>query len=213
MQAKRIRASQWQPPSDALVLAAVDRAHRHRFRDDLQVRLADVAAHLGMSWGPHTSRRLRPIVDRLTDERGWLKRSRRQRRDGWRLTDAGAEALSRALLDGAAEELPESPQHREWRTAREHARARIDGLKNELGERLAALNALLDAEHPPPATELLAFAEPVKELIEAVAIAHYCLYERAEPDDACNDSRDPREPVYDFAKWRRPSMWDRGHDD
>ena len=213
MQAKRIHASQWQPPDDALVLAAVDRADRHRSRRDLGVLLQDVAAHLDMQWGPHTSRRLRPIIDRLTDELGQLEHSRHQRRDYWQLTDAGTKALSRALLAGVGDELPESPQHRQWRAAREHASARIEGLKNELGERLAALNALLDAPDPPPATELLAFAEPVKELIEAVAIAHYCLYERAEPDDARADERDPRQPLGEFAKWRHPRMWDPGHDD
>lgn len=94
MQAKRIPAARWQPPSDELVLAATDRAHRQRDRDDRDVTLAEIARHLGMTWGPHASRRLRPIVGRLTSELRWLQHSRRHSQDYWALTGAGAERLS-----------------------------------------------------------------------------------------------------------------------
>lgn len=213
MQAKRIRAQRWQPPSDELVVAAVDRAHRHRHRRDAGATLSDIAGHLGIPLGPVASRRLRPIIDRLTNERRWLAHSRRQSRDHWALTDAGVERLSRALIEGIAEELPESPQHREWRAAREHAAARIDVLQSELSELLAKLDALLDAEDPPPTSDWLSLAKPLQDLTMAVGVAHYCLYERPEPDDARADRDDLTEPAGSPVSWRHPRIWDPGHGD
>ena len=157
MQDKRIRRSRWRPPTDLLVLAAVDRAQRHRqFPEHGDPTLSEIAAHLGMAWGPHASRRLHPLVDRLTHELGWLERSRRVSQDRWGVTDAGAERLARASVDGVLEELPESPQHREWREARAQAAARIERLQSELGELLAKVGRLLDADDPVPASEWLA---------------------------------------------------------
>jgi hypothetical protein len=144
MQVERIREQRRRPPSDALVLAAADRARRHRDGSERGATLAAIADHIGMTWGPHASRRLRPIVDRLASELGWLQHSRWQSRDYWALTSTGSERLSRAMVEGIAEELPESPQHREWRRLREHAAARIETLRAELGELLAEANAMID---------------------------------------------------------------------
>ena len=208
MQDKRNRRSRWRPPSDLLVLAAVDRAQRHRqFPEHGDPTLSEVAAHLGMAWGPHASRRLRLIVDQLTGEFGWLERSRRVSQDRWGLTDAGAQRLARAGVDGVLEELPESPQHREWREARAHAAARIEGLQSDLGEALAKLGRLLDAHDPVPSSEWLAQMEPLRELVQAVAIATYCLHELPEPDDA---TAAPAAP-HSLRGWRHPRAWDPGH--
>jgi hypothetical protein len=214
MQAKRIRAQRWQPPSDPLVLAAVDRAHRHRFHEEYgDATLPEIAHHLGMDWGPHASRRLRPIVRRLTDNLGWLRQSRHRGQDGWALTDAGAGRLARALLDDIADELPESPQHRQWRAARDHAAARIEGLEGELGELLAKVNAMLDTDERASAADWLACAKALRDLTVAVGVASYCLYERPEPDDARADRDEGIEPTGSPVSWRYPRSWDPGHGD
>jgi hypothetical protein len=208
MHGKRIRSESWRPPSDALVLAAVERARRHDPRADDDVTLRAIAEHLGMAWGPHASRRLRPILERLDGELGWLTRSRRRGGDHWSLTGAGAERLS--LVEGVADALPESPQHRRWRAARDHAAARIDDLRGELGALIATVDALLGADTPPPAADWLACAQPLEDLTVAVALASYCLYERREPDDARADLDDRIEPSGSPVSWRNHRIWDPG---
>lgn len=209
MQDERIRVPRWRPPSDELVLAAVDRAQRHRPTPDSgEPTLSAIAAHLGMTWGPVASRRLRPLVERLTHERGWLQHSHRTGQERWALSDAGADRLARAA--GVLDELPESPRHREWRAARAHAEARIEELRGELGELLAKVNGLLDASDPVPSEEWLAYAEPMRALIEAVGMATFCVHELAEPDDNASDHHD-RAPRGSRYTWRHPRMWDPGH--
>lgn len=214
MAPKRTRASRRPPPSDLLVLAAVDRAHRHRFHEDYgDVTLSDIADHLAKSSERYAAHLLRPIVHRLTDDHGWLRQSRHRGQDRWALTDAGAKRLSRALIDGVGDELPESPQHRQWRQAREHAAARIEALQNELGEALADVNAMLDAEAPAPAADWLAQAETLRRRAVAVGVARYCLYERPEPDDAHADRDEFIEPSGSPVGWRHPRGWDPSHGD
>jgi len=212
MQPQRIRGSRWRSPSDALVLAAVDRAQRHRPTPHSgDPTLSAIAAHLGMTWGPVASRRPRPIIDRLTSELGWLRRSRRAGQDRWALSDAGAERLARAGAEGVFEELPESPQHREWRAAHAHAAARIEELRGELGELLAKVNGLLDASEPVPSADWLACVEPLRDLTEAAGVASFCLYELAEPDDAAGGRHQGIVPRGSRYGWRHPRMWDPGH--
>src|SRR5262249_231068 len=109
-----LRRSTWVPPSDELVVAAVARAVRHEATyhgagDCAYLR--DVANHLGFPWHSHTSRRLTPIMERLV-ERGLVWYERSTHGTGWAVTEDGAE------LAAKVEGLPESPQHREWRSAR-----------------------------------------------------------------------------------------------
>src|SRR5215207_2265476 len=93
MQAKRIRAARWQPPSDELVLAAVDRAERHSVAAVPGATIVEIAGHLGMARGPVAGRRLRPILARLVAERGWLEHRRMLGGDDWMLTAVGQAAL------------------------------------------------------------------------------------------------------------------------
>jgi hypothetical protein len=141
---------------------------------------------------------------------GRLRHSRRRSQDYWALTDKGREQLAHALIAGIGAELPEAPQHREWRAAREHAAARVEALRGELGELLARVNAMLDADVPPPATDWLAWAKPLKDLTVAVALAGYCLYERPEPDDARADRDESIEPSGSPVSWRNFRIWDPG---
>lgn len=212
MQDQRIRGRRWQPPSDELVLDAADRAYRHRPRLDIgNPPLSEVARHLGVTWDAHASRRLRPIVARLSDERGWLRRSRVRGQDRWGLTEAGSRRLAQAALDGIVDELPESPQHRAWRAARDHAAARLGELQDELSEVLARVNVMLEAPEPVTAAEWLACVQPLRDLTEAIGVATYCLRERPEPDDATADRDDQIEPHGSRYSWRHPRSWDPGH--
>jgi hypothetical protein len=209
----RERQQRWRAPSDELVLAAVDRAHRHTYVPENDASTAEIATHLGIAWGPVTARRLRPILARLAGERGWLSHSHKHRRDCWKLTSKGACALAGAVAAGVREQLPESPQHRQWRAARDHAAARIQVLQSELGELAGKLTDLLDRDSPPPACELVALARPLRDLTVAVAMAHYCLYERVEPDDARAERDEPIGPAGSPWSWRYPRLWDPGHGD
>ena len=212
MQDQRIRGQRWQPPSDELVLAAVDRAYRHRPTLDYGDPPASaVADHLGITWNAHASRRLRPILARLSDERGWLRRSRVRGRDRWALTEAGSRRLAQAAVDGVVDELPESPQHRQWRTAREHAAVRLAELQDELSELLARVNAMLEAPEPAAAADWLSCVQPLRDLTEAIGVATYCLHERPEPHDPTADRDERIEPHGSRSSWRHPRAWDPGH--
>ena len=212
MHDQRIRGQQWQPPSDELVLAAVDRAYRHRPTLDYGDPPASaIADHLGIAWNAHASRRLRPILARLSDERGWLCRSPVRGRDRWALTEAGSRRLAQAIADGTIDELPESPQHRRWRAAREHASVRLAELQDELSELLARVNTLLEASEPAAAADWLSCAEPLRDLTEAIGVATYCVHDRPEPDDARADRDERTEPRGSRYSWRDPQWWDPGY--
>src|SRR4051812_16830714 len=105
MQGQRNGASSWEPPSDALILAATDRAERHSGREGPGVLLSEIAGHLGIVWSSVASRRLRPPIGRLTRELGWLERHRVHGLERWAVTPAGLEELRRALDEGIADEL------------------------------------------------------------------------------------------------------------
>lgn len=78
----------FEPVSDGLVLAAVERAEGHREREGEGVMMSDIAEHLGFVHGSWTTRRLRPQLDALIAE-GSLARSRCHGVVVWALTEAG----------------------------------------------------------------------------------------------------------------------------
>src|SRR6204780_6026641 len=60
-----IELGRFEPVSDALVLAAVERAERHREREGEGVMMSDIAEHLGFVHGSGATRRPRPQIDGL----------------------------------------------------------------------------------------------------------------------------------------------------
>jgi hypothetical protein len=108
----------FEPVSDELVLAGIERAERHRHRHRTFERggvwLADIAAHLGFVDSSWTTRQLRLRLGALASH-GLLVATRRKSLDLWALTDTGRARLEAARLAGTVDELPESPQHRAWR--------------------------------------------------------------------------------------------------
>src|ERR1700686_2395557 len=78
--------------------------------------------------------------------KGWGDQAQgRHRFSAWTMTAKGRRRLARARRVGAIV-LPESPQHKVWREARELAGERIDRFRAELRDALGDTHALLDAE-------------------------------------------------------------------
>ena len=101
---------------DVTVLAAIDRAERHRGRPGVPVWL--IFEHLGI---PRRSRRVRAQLQALV-EGGSIEQRRAHGVDVWALASNG-----RRRLRGAGRvDLPESPQHRQWRNARTPAAQEIE---------------------------------------------------------------------------------------
>jgi hypothetical protein len=178
----------FEPVSDELILAAVERAQRHRERWQEGVWMPHVAAHLGFVHSSWTTRRLRPQLDALLAD-GALSCARRGGFVLWGLTSAGRRRLVGARRAGEVGELPESPQHREWRKARAAAAERSDGFRDELREILAEADALLDAEAT-NSDAWFGLRERLARVSWWLGSATYCLREWPEPDDAKADVDD-----------------------
>ncbi|MGA9876887.1 MAG: hypothetical protein WBQ21_13885, partial [Solirubrobacteraceae bacterium] len=101
----------FEPVSDALVLAAVERAERHREREREGVLMSDLVEHLGFVHGSWTTRRLRPQLEALIAA-GQLARSRRHGVVVWELTSSGRRRVAQTRKAGGELGLPEAPQHR-----------------------------------------------------------------------------------------------------
>jgi len=173
-----------QPPSEGLLLAAIDRAYRHRRRSENPgVRLASVKEHLGLEGGGASTRRLRPLWDGLRAA-CLIEPSEPRGQPLWRLTSAGVERLQAARKSGGELELPESPQHRDWREARSTASEQITSFRGELRAALADAADLLVIEPPTESDSWREAGERLQRASSRVGWAVYCLSEWAEPDDS-----------------------------
>jgi hypothetical protein len=181
--------SRFEPVSDELVLAAVERAERHRGREGEGVMMGDIAEHLGFVHGSWTTRRLRPQIDAFIAA-GLLVRSRRHGVVVWGLTSSSRRSVERA---GKSVGLPESPQHRVWRHAQALAAERIDGLWEQVRVVLEEATGALNASGV-RSDGWFALAERLQSACWQLGSATYCLSEWAEPDDARADVDDRREP-------------------
>ena len=191
-----------------LVLAAVDRAGRHRVSkvDPPGVPVWSVLEHLGI---PRRSRRARQVRERLDElvAAGSLERSRRHSVTVWSGTRAGRRRLARARRAGRLEVLPESPQHRAWRDAQELAAERVDGFRLDVLEELEHARELLDAHMAVVAGRVapeviggsvsdawFEMADRLQHACRRLGSASYCLEEWQEPDNARADVDDHRHP-------------------
>jgi hypothetical protein len=187
-----VELGRFEPVSDVLVLAAVERAERHREREREGVWLPVIVAHLGFVHGSWTTRRLRPQLEALRSA-GALSCARRHGLVVWGLTSSGRRRLGRARRAGEAGELPESPQHREWRHARAAAAERIEAFRKELRTVLEDAGGLLEAEGA-RSDAWFELGERLERVSWRLASATYCLRERPEPDDAKADVDEHRDP-------------------
>jgi hypothetical protein len=169
---------------DSLVLAAIERAARHRAPSipTVPVPVWAITDHLAIT---RRSRRVRSQLNAL-EASGAIKRSSRHGFTVWGLTSTGRARLKRARRAGSVE-LPESPQHREWRNARTLAEQEIARFRLELRGRLTDARRLLDAKPPAGSDAFFEMATSLRLECWRLGSAIYCLREWPEPDDATPD--------------------------
>lgn len=177
-------------PSEDLVLAAIERAYRHRTnQQNPGVLLADVKAHLGLPRSGAVTLRLRPIWQALHDA-CLIEQFRIQGNLVWNLTPAGHRRLTAATKTSDLT-LPESPQHRRWKTAHTEAGERINTLRDDLRAALADATRLIDDDRVAASTDWYQLGERVNHTSARLASAIHCLNEWPEPDDATADIDEP----------------------
>jgi hypothetical protein len=184
----------YEPISDELLLAAVDRAERHREVHSDGVSWADIVAHLGFVRTGWTTLQLRPQRDVLIAG-GLLTAGRRQGFDVWSLTDAGRAHLEAARQTGPIGELPESPQHRAWRHVRASAAEVVEPLRASARAGAEEALGLLDARQRVRSDAWLLLAARLGKVYRQLGLATHCVYEWLEPDDAHADIDDYKDPA------------------
>lgn len=199
-------------PSDQLVLAAVRRAALHEGGQRGAVPLRAVLAHLGIAPRSARGRELRRRVERL-GEAALLRQARAHGVVVWSLAEDGARMLDAAEARGWRPALPESPQHRAWRSARAAAERELDRFAAELTADIHDAGALLDAlaadsGHAPPSDAWLTLGPRLLGDCRRLGSAWHCLHEWPEPSDEAADG-DPgaREPLR--AGRRNIALWAR----
>ncbi|HEX4436460.1 MAG TPA: hypothetical protein VH061_06640 [Solirubrobacteraceae bacterium] len=156
---------------DVTVLAAIDRAERHRGRQGVPVWL--IFEHLGI---PRRSRRVRAQLQALVQD-GAIEQRRTHVVDVWALAPAGC-----SRLQGVGQvDLPESPQHREWRNARTLAAQEIERFRGSLHDVLDAAMTQLDGT--PHSDAWFELADGLRDAAWRLGSATYCLHEWVEPGD------------------------------
>lgn len=174
------------PPE--LILAALERAERHRGSDHHDgVLLGTVKEHLGLPHHSGTTRRMRPQLEELQANE-LIEQFRRHGCDVWALTRGGQLLLQ--TIRETIPPLPEAPQHREWREAREAASERIVGFRGELRGALDEAIALLEADHEADSPTWFGLSECLQQGARKLASAIHCLREWPEPDDSHADVDD-----------------------
>jgi hypothetical protein len=175
----------FEPVSDLLVLAAIERAERHEQVEGVQ--WGHIPMHLGLVPKAATTVKLRPQVDALIAD-GLVMQSRRGGCKVWGLTAAGRARLVAARRAGETLSLPEAPQHREWRQARAKAAGEIEWLREQLQ---GALEQALSSLSGPQADAAIWLdrGEHVRTRCAQLSVAYYCLHQWPEPDDSQPDAK------------------------
>jgi hypothetical protein len=190
---RKRRSLHEEPPSDELILAALERAARHRARDTQAVPVWAIFEHLDIAQRSASARHVRARLDVLLAA-GRLEQSRQHGVPSWALTSSGARQLRRARRAGAVPSLPDSPQHREWRAARIAAAQEIERFRHSLREAAQETTSLLDGDVPPASDAWFEMSERLRRASWLVGSASYCLTEWSEPHDAHADIETHLEP-------------------
>ncbi|HYM53920.1 MAG TPA: hypothetical protein VES97_01050 [Solirubrobacteraceae bacterium] len=209
----REQAAASAPVTVPLLLAAIERAERHRARDTPDVPMWAILDHLDIARRSGRARSVRSTLGDLEAAR-MLVRSRRHGVAMWALTRAGRQRLRRAE---PAPQLPESPQHRAWRQAHTAAETRIDGFSEAVGEAALKTFLLLDAADGTVNSDAwFELGEQLGQAAWRLGSAIHCLHEWPEPSDEQPDIDDRQEPTdqgLDLAarrrrRWRRDGRRD-----
>ncbi|HVY78870.1 MAG TPA: hypothetical protein VG898_10220 [Solirubrobacterales bacterium] len=184
---------QYEPVPDVLILAAVERAMRHGTD---AVWIPKVIEHLGFRYSRYNSRRVRRDLEHLAaPQNKCVARSERHGRDYWTLTETGKTFLKSQRDQGKVGELPESPQHREWRQSRYAAAAQMDEFRALLDAAVEAAEDARLAPTSPPSADWFELGQRLGAAFWLVGSATYSRDEWPEPDDARLDSDpDPGPP-------------------
>lgn len=182
--AKRGGLRRFEPVSDAVVLAAAERAERHHRGPADGVTLGEVIEHLGFARVGWTTRSLRPQIDAFLAT-GALVPFRRFGFDFLKLTSTGRRRLARECRHREVV-LPESPQHREWRHARQQATERVAAMRQLLRETLDEADRLLSNEQT-DSDAWYALAPRLHTTCRQLGSVTHCLWEWPEPHDAHAD--------------------------
>jgi hypothetical protein len=177
---------------DVLVLAAVDRAVRHRGKGVSDVPVWAVLEHLDIARRSKGARHVRFRLEAL-EAAGSLERRRRHGVPVWGLSRSGRRRLRRAQAAGRVPVLPESPQHRAWREASAAAAERIDGFREQMRDVLGEAGELLDAGRA-SSDAWFELGERLARASWRMGSATFCLHEWVEPDDAQADVDDGCDP-------------------
>ncbi|MGA9313229.1 MAG: hypothetical protein WBV77_01240, partial [Solirubrobacteraceae bacterium] len=187
------------PVTDALVLAAAERAERHQARSEPGVMPREVFEHMGFVYNAAATRQLRPRLDGLM-EAGLLEHARRSSVRLWVLTSAGRLTLAQARHEDEAVALPESPQHRKWRHSHAKAAERIERYREELRALLGEAETLLAADTRAHSDMWFCLANRLPGPATSIGAAIYCLTEWPEPSDTQPDIEDYSDPRDDSLK-------------
>jgi len=167
---------------DAAILAALDRACRHR--PGRAASRWQLLEHLAV--GKRT-RRAQHVTVRLRElTRGGLLEQRREHNvPVWRLTRDGRRRLRQTA---GRVELPESPQHRRWRERHGQAPGELEEGARALRDAIREASALLDQQPPAAGSDAWLLAGiRLDAACRRLACASHCLYEWREPGDARAD--------------------------
>ncbi len=182
--AAREELRRFEPVSDAVVLAATERAERHHRGPVDGVTLGEVIEHLGFARVGWTTRSLRPQIETFLAA-GVLVPFRRFGFDFLKLSTNGRRRLARARRAGGIV-LPESPQHRAWWHARQQAIEQVGVMRQLFREALDEADRLLSNEQA-DSDAWYALAPRIFTTCNQLASVTYCLCEWPEPHDAHAD--------------------------
>jgi DNA-binding PadR family transcriptional regulator len=176
------------PISDDMILAAIERAARHRNpKSPPGITLPTLKEHLGVPHHGGTTRQLRPRLKTLETAQ-LIEQYRRKEAEAITLTDTGQRRLDAARGEIT---LPEAPQHQLWREAQLAAGNRIAGFRGDLRGALDEAIALLEADQDADSNTWFEISERLRHTSRLVASAIHCLREWPEPDDSRVDIDDP----------------------
>jgi hypothetical protein len=105
----------------------------------------------------------------------------------WQYLPLGAAIAAQCVIRDELPLLPEAPQHRKWREAREAARLEIDQLHADLIMLLGEATDLIHADPQPQSKTWRDLAERLANACKWLGSATYCLREWTEPGDTKAD--------------------------
>jgi hypothetical protein len=206
---RHLRAKPAEQVEETQVLAALDRAVRHHERGAPAAPSWAILEHLAIPRRSGKARLVRAAL-RALDDTGQIEVSHPHGVEAWALTGTGRRRLRRAQRAGRLAPLPESPQHRRWRSAQTLAGKELERFTRGLREQLERELALLDEGEPASSDTWFELAEALRHECRLVGSATHCLREWQEPDErtADIDSRlEPGEETLDLnARERRRAL-------